>query len=176
MSIQFVKGNLLNWKSDDGLSNWNVLVHGVNCKCAFASGLAGQIRAKYPEAYNKYMHSCQEKDLEGVSDDVFLGTFSVALVEGGKRIVNLATQKEYGRDKNVVYLSYDALKIGMETLRAVLEWAGKEGRAYSLGIPHQIGCGLANGDWGKVKIILTEVWEKSSIPVYIVEFNQTTNN
>jgi len=53
-------------------------------------------------------------------------------------------QLNYGRQK-VRYTDYDALRASLITLK---DEANKQG--YTIALPYNIGCGLANGDWAVV--------------------------
>ena len=45
--IKFVTGDLLD-KAENG--DYDIIVHGCNCFCVMGSGIAAQIRERYPEA------------------------------------------------------------------------------------------------------------------------------
>jgi len=47
--IKIIEGNILNAKED-------IICHQVNCKKVMGSGLAKQIRDKYPNVYEEYVN------------------------------------------------------------------------------------------------------------------------
>lgn len=132
--INYVEGDIL-------LSESDLIVHGCNCSGGFGSGLAAQIAQKYPRVREHYLR--KYKDI-GWS----LGDIQYVYVRdlcSNRWIVNAATQLNYGRDKEVVYVDYDAIRTCVEK---VLLFAQRE--QYSVALP-RIGAGLANGEWGIIE-------------------------
>lgn len=149
-------GNLLEAPVD-------VLVQQCNLFHTFGAGIALQIKKKFPEAY--------EADLKTPYGDVNkLGTYSIGKITNPtgqiKRVVNLYSQVGIGgQDRNT---SYDAMVRGLETLHAAIEdITVNKGMPYKLGIPFQLGCGLANGSWTVVRAIIEDIFGKSSVEVEI---------
>lgn len=124
-----------------------VLIHQANCHHSMQSGIAREIRARYPQAYLA--------DLETPKADYAkLGTFSIAgLPENGRLryIANLYSQ--YGHQDGDRKTSYDAMYAGLEAIRDDARFAGLD-----FAVPHKIGCGLAGGDWTVVRAILEAVF------------------
>lgn len=142
-------GNLLSATS-------GIILHGCNAQGKMASGVARDIRAKYPAAYNAYM---KEYDTNGlklgqivwarVSDDPLLG------------IANAITQKFYGRNPNIRYVDYDAVQ-------KVFEEVGKVARKHNLPVHYpKIGAGLGNGDWGVIEPIINRALEGVSHTLWL---------
>lgn len=148
-------GNLLEAPVD-------VIVHQANLFCTFGAGIAARIKNVFPEAY--------AADCATAEGDVKkLGTFSIGKITNPpgqiKRVINLYSQVGIGgQDRNT---SYDAMVNGLTKLRIVLENAASRGTKYKLGIPFQLGCGLANGSWPICRAIIFDVFEKSDIEVEI---------
>jgi len=126
------------------------------------SGIAKQIRAQYPEAY--------EADQETTKGDRGkLGRFTgIVDEENDVVIINAYTQYRYGRDPGTVYLDYDALE------RAITQVFGLGSEFVSLfgespiAMP-KIGCGLANGDWERVSEILERLSERHGRDIHVYE-------
>lgn len=104
-----------------------IIVHGCNAQGVMGSGVAKQLRDKYPGIYNVYVKK------------LTLGSISI-YKQGDLSIVNMITQQYYGRDKGTVYISYDALRSCLEKVNNTVP-AG-----VSLYVPYLVGAGLANGD------------------------------
>ena len=137
MAIIYKKGDVLN-------SGEHVIVHGCNCFNTMGSGIAKQIKKRYPKAY-----TVDQVTKKG--DRTKLGRFSHAIIDDHDVIiVNAYTQYRYGRDK--VYVDYDALKTAMD--RICLDMPPG-----IIAMP-KIGCGLAGGDWDVVSEILESVSKK----------------
>ena len=124
------------------------LIQGCNCFNTQNSGIAGQLRSEFPEAY--------QADLKTVRGDRSkLGTFSSATTEFGF-IYNCYTQFRYGNDGNR-YLDYEALYMSLELVRNRHRFE-REG----LLIP-KIGCGLAGGNWNIVRTMIFEIFSDKNV-------------
>ena len=157
-----MKGDLLDL-FDKGM--FDAIGHGANCFCRMRSGIAGQIAQKFPgavEADNKTVPGALNK----------LGNFTKWTHPDGQVLYNLYTQYNYGRDENIVYVSYIGLRQAMEGMKAELLDQRRDGHFISVGFPI-IGCGLANGDWEIVKGIIEDVWNEPFILPHIIHYSPT---
>ena len=116
------------------------ILHGCNAQGVMGSGVALQIKQKWPEAYEYYRYAY-------VNDGLELGVM-LAVDCDDKTIIHCITQEFYGRDKNRVYVDYNAVK---DCLRLV----NHNFKGVDVAMP-KIGCGLANGDWNIVEQIINE--------------------
>jgi O-acetyl-ADP-ribose deacetylase (regulator of RNase III) len=123
--MKIVKGNLLDLAEQ---GHFHVIVQGCNCFNTMGSGLANEIRERYPDAW--------QVDQETLSGDYNkLGNFTVML---GKRfnIVNAYTQYDFSRGSDV--FEYTAFQL-------ILQKLAHQYPACNFGFP-KIGCGLAGGN------------------------------
>lgn len=155
--LKVIKGDLFTAKG-------GVIIHGVNCQGVMGSGVAKEIKERFPEAYEAYKKA--EKN-----DELFLGNFSYwtkhttsyiqeTLSIPIQHIVNLCSQKYYGRDSNSVYVDYDAVFHGLQSI--VTHFGLYE--EYHLPF---IGAGLANGDPVKLLNIFSEVFHNCDATLYL---------
>ncbi len=153
---------ILNVKGDLLKSGMDVLAHQSNCKMGFGSGIAGQIRAVFPYAYEAFMNDKRKPHEK-------LGTFSLGHHFQGPMIFNLYGQMDYGREKKV-YTDYDALESAFEMMMDYVINFEKEKRiSVTIGIPKYMGCGLAGGDWSIVEEIIDKLTDKYYHTIYIYE-------
>lgn len=132
--MKIITGDLLTAKG--------IIVHGCNCQGVMGSGVARQIRAKWPAVYDSYKE--RERDMA-----LYLGNAQMVRVEPDVWVVNAMTQEFYGRDGER-YVSYEAVK---EAFTRIKPWAT------ILSVPVNfplIGCGLAGGSWEIVGLIIKE--------------------
>ncbi|MCW4014046.1 MAG: macro domain-containing protein [Candidatus Bathyarchaeota archaeon] len=122
------RGNLLDAKG--------VIVHQVNNKGAMGSGVAGQIRRKWPKHYSDYKNA-----------HLRLCVNVHTKVEGGW-VVGMVAQDGYGRDGKL-YTNYGALRVCLEQVAESYEG--------DINLPYMIGCGLGGGDWDIVSGIIEDV-------------------
>lgn len=119
-----------------------IIVHGCNAQGKMGSGLAKSIRDKYPQVYIDYQKHCQEYK------ERLLGSIVITPINPTLIIVSGITQEYYGRDPDIVYVNYDAVR----------EVFSKVSRlAWDAWLPVKypaIGAGLANGDFEFIKNII----------------------
>lgn len=137
--MNIVKGDLVKLALE---KKFDVIVHGCNCHCTMAAGIAKIIRSVFPEA-----HQADLKTLKGSREK--LGTVSFATVTRDDHeitVVNGYTQFDFKGPG--VLADYDA--IGSVMREVAKMFPGKR-----IGYP-KIGAGLAGGDWAIISKIIDE--------------------
>jgi len=152
--MEIIQGNILDCTE-------NIIVHQTNCMGVMGSGLAKQIKAKYPEVFSGYYYECKTNKAEDL-----IGTVLICEANDGKLIANVFGQIKYGKG---LQTNYDAL---FKALKEVHDMALEKG--LSVAIPARIGCGLAGGDWNKVYTEIQEIFK--DIPTRIYDYNITSHN
>ncbi len=150
MKIDFIKGDLLE-------SDCDIIVHQVNCQKKMGSGIALQIRKKYPKTYEEYM-----------KEEPLLGKL-LLVEEDDKYVANFYSQYYYknSKDNNTyTFTNYEAFEVCCEKLKREIQ---NMKRSIIVGFPYKIGCGLGGGDWEKVLDIITRTFENTVIPIRIYE-------
>lgn len=151
--LKHAKGNLIDMAE---AGDFDIIVQGCNCFCAMGSGIAKEIRARYPEAY--------EIDYETeMGDKMKLGGWT-SVKPKDFIIVNAYTQ--YGTSKHgedvFEYASF-------EVILKKLAYAYPKLR---FGFPY-IGMGLAGGDRTRIMAMLEDFAQEISAKggsVTLVEF------
>ena len=128
-----------------------VIVHCVNCQGVMGSGIAREIRERFPEAYETYRETYQNKILHlgSISYVYFPAVENV----GHKIIANAAGQDWYGAGN--VHVDYDATRICFANINEDMKHFKAEHGITTINFP-LFGCGLAGGDWTKVSEIIEE--------------------
>lgn len=157
--IHHVQGNLLT-------SDCRVIGHQSNCLMGFGSGIAGQIRVMYPEAYEAFKNDTRTPEEK-------LGLYSWTHCSdkgyGEKVIYNLYGQYYYGgKDPKGFDTDYEAL--GHALNRMVYNVGLKFGKSTKIGLPYLIGCGLAGGDWNVVSGIIEKVSNLNKHDIWLYEY------
>ena len=165
MPIVYRNGDLLQTKA-------RYICHQVNCQGVMGSGVARQIKEKFPAAFTHYKLWC-DKDANvrkrlSLSQSRFLGRAQVVygfLADGNASrtaICNLYAQDRYGSDGKR-YTDYQAFA------RCLTELKDHIPTSESIAMPYNIGCGLGGGDWeivlGIIERVLSgsytvELWKK----------------
>lgn len=143
MPYKVIDGDLLNTQA-------KYICHQVNCKGRMGSGVAKQIRAKYPEVYTAYSKEASA-DMLGIPQ--FVQCYD------GKVVINMFAQQSYGYDGRQ-YTSYEAFEKCLEGMADIIP------TGETIAMPFMIGCGLGGGSWKIIAdLIIEKLCEK-----YTVEF------
>jgi O-acetyl-ADP-ribose deacetylase (regulator of RNase III) len=153
--LKHAKGNLLDMAE---AGDFDVIVQGCNCFCTMGSGIAKEIRERFPDAWQV------DYDTE-MGDMLKLGTWTSAVDKF--TIINAYTQ--YGTSKQ----GEDVFEYGsFEVILKKLAFVYPNVR---FGFPY-IGMGLAGGDKEVIMVLLENFAEKVSATggeVTLVEFGLT---
>lgn len=145
--LKVIKGDIFD-------TNANAILHQVNCRGVMGSGVAKQVREKYPSVYSSYKKACEHLGPYGV-----FGKIQVCAINPEKTrfVVNLFSQLNYGYSG--CYTDYEKLK---ECLKKVNErFSGR-----SVAIPYLIGCDRGGGDWEVVSKIIEETLTDCDVTFY----------
>jgi len=158
MTIEFVNGDILK-------SYANIIVQSVNHKKVMGSGLAKQIRQKYPEILDGYSSVCESHNFKSIMRNGIVYWYYGEKEDGRiQYVASVFGQENYGTDRR--HTNYFSLLNGLKT---VFDFA--ETRILSVAIPHGIGCGLGGGDWDVVLTLLRDVLKYyPTLKVYIYKF------
>ena len=145
------------------------IAHGCNAQGVMRSGIAAQIVAKHPYAFE-----CYRKLYESQGNRLELGQ-AIWVPSNGRMIINLITQEFYGRDPNRRYVSYEAVRKGIRNINANAHFAQRiesmakvTGRVETVAFP-LIGAGLANGSWNVISGIIEEEATNFQPVVYLYD-------
>ena len=145
--VHFVKGNLLE-------SNCDYICHQVNCQGKMNSGIAKQIREKWPIVYKNYME--KYNILNGVSSALLGDIQIVGLWEDyyatdfHQSVINMFSQEHYGYDGRR-YTSYDAFWNCLNLIKRTVP------KGKTIGFPKKIGCDRGGANWPVILEMITEV-------------------
>ena len=154
--VKHVKGNLLD-------SNCDYICHQVNCRGRMGSGIAKQIRERFPEVYKVYRDRYEDVVKRGISPDKMLGSTDIVQINDDTRhVVNMYSQRSYGYDGKR-YTSYTAFKYILERLKEEIP------AECSIGFPKNIGCGLGGGNWEVISTLIEGILGET-YDVYIYEW------
>ena len=158
--ITYKKGNLLD-------SNCDYIVHQVNCQRVMGSGIAKQIRNRWPQVYDEY---CDYIDFAFEGGEFkftcdFLGGIQLVKVPN-KVVVNFFSQDDY-LPRNQCHTNYRAFRLCCQNFKEKLKIKSVVNPV--IGFPYKIGCGLAGGDWSIVSKIIEEEFQDYSVEIWEYE-------
>lgn len=156
MPVKVIDGDLFDTKA-------NYICHQVNCQGKMGSGVAKQIREKFPTVYEWYKFKCDEgrrtmKEC-GFDKSPLLGQVQIVYKKDylvgdydidPQAICNLFSQDQYGYNGRQ-YTDYAAFEKCLLQLKRMIP-AGE-----TIAMPYKIGCGLGGGNWDIVLGIITRV-------------------
>ena len=154
--IHYVKGNLLD-------SDCDYICHQVNCQGVMGSGIAKQIRERWPWVFTSYHTYCNRRKSNSESP---LGEIWGVSIDHDNRnaqwVVNMFSQDSYGYDGSR-FTSYDAFA------ECLIKMRGRLPKDKAIGFPKNIGCGLGGGNWKVISALIEEILGKD-YEVYIYEY------
>lgn len=138
-------------------SGADYILHQVNCQGVMGSGIAKQVRERYPWVYAFYKELCE------MMDGKVLGFAQHIYIDETRAIVNIFGQRFYGYD-NKCYTDYGAIENALIGLRSRL-------RGQTIAIPYLMGCCRGGGDWDAVYSIIEKVFGDYPADVLICKYN-----
>lgn len=147
-SYKEINGDLLAMAKE---GKFDIIAHGCNCFKTMGAGIASSIAKTFPVAY-------QADKVDKRTPLQRLGDYTYAThYDSNTRIVNLYTQYNGGPN-----LDYSALELSLRKLSMVIDKNTK------IGLP-LIGCGIAGGDWEKVREIIQRVLSDFDVTIVIFD-------
>jgi O-acetyl-ADP-ribose deacetylase (regulator of RNase III) len=161
--IVYKKGNLLE-------SNCDIICHQTNCKGSMGSGIAKQIKDKWPKVHRDYRFNIERMyngNFASKSSDL-LGMITWTEVENGRYIMNFFSQDEY-YPRNRCHTNYEAFTKCCKALKNFITEYNLDKSNTIIGFPYKIGCGLAGGNWDIVSAIIEREFEGYEVEIYVYE-------
>lgn len=145
---------MIKWKNESILNATETLIlQQVNCRNVMGAGLAKQIYTKWPWVKTQYHVYCKNRDPYDL-----LGSVNTVRIGNHQWVGNVFGQLNYGRQK-VRYTDYNALE---KAFRFISFQVTK----FSIAIPYNFGCGLANGDWDTVYSLIEKYFVDNDVTIY----------
>lgn len=158
--IKILHGDLLKCKCP-------VIGHQVNTIGVMGAGLALQIRRKWPNVfkeYNKYSAKFESHP------DILLGTILITDTDNTSvigEVCNMFAQNMFINKSNPVATNYNALESCLYHLSKYC----RDNNFKSVGLPYNLGCGLAGGDWNVVYPMIEKAFEdyEGTVEIWNIE-------
>ena len=141
-----------------------ILCHQTNYFGVMGAGIAAAIKVKLlsRDNYMEYVHVCKKLGRK------ILGLVQFLDVPNGTIVANCFSQDDeanaYPNGRIAPLTNYKAVRLCMESVRSRAEFLNKP-----VYLPYKYGCGIAGGDWNKVQEIINDVFQDSTVDVYIVK-------
>lgn len=154
MTVVEYNGNVFDSKA-------TIIAHQVNGQSVMGSGVAKEVRDRYPRVFEKYKEAC-DKDL------LKLGSCQVVAVDDTKTkfIANLCGQWNFGYDGKR-YTSYDAICGALEKLAEYCE----RKNINSIAFPWHMSCDRGGASWKVITAMIETVFEGSDVIIEYWKYN-----
>ena len=151
--IHIIEGDLFSTNAD-------VICHQVNYQGKMGSGVAKQIKEKYPEAYKEYKEVCNHFDTQSKKEKL-LGWPQLVKIHNtcDKYIANMFCQLNYGHDGKR-YTNYEAVYNALEHLD------GMFASHVTFAFPYCFGCDRGGANWNIILKMIEVVFKDREIFVY----------
>ncbi|MCX6035885.1 MAG: macro domain-containing protein [Chloroflexi bacterium] len=138
-----------------------IVCHIVNSIGKWGKGFVLAVSNRWPVTRNRYLKWYNDR----IEDEnaFVLGNVQFVQVEPWIHIVNMIGQQGIGTGSKGPPIRYEAIKSCLEKVAM----KAKELNA-SIHMP-RIGCGLAGGDWSKIEEIIKEIFENTSIEIFVYD-------
>lgn len=137
-------------------SGADVILHQVNCKGVMNSGVARQVRMRYPNVYDAYKRLCSNSE----NPNNLLGLVQIIATQESdspKYIANLFAQADYGYKKKR-YTKYLSLKKCLQSVHDA-----KRIQHASIAIPYRMGCCRGGGNWSIVSEMIDQIFKDRDV-------------
>ena len=139
-------------------SGADVICHQVNCQGVMGSGVAKQVKERYPIVYEQYKKVC-------TSDERLLGRTQIIPINNSQYIANLFAQDNYGYDKKC-YTDYQALE---NCLKQIYAFCPNK----TIAFPYLMSCARGGGDWNIVYKMIEDIFKDYGGDILICEYDGT---
>lgn len=144
MSIKFFDGNLLT-------SGCDYICHQVNCMGEMNSGIAKEIKERWPNVFEVYKTFLSYKREIGYRP---LGQIQCVDISDNQCVINMFAQDNYGYDNNR-YTNYEAFYRCLEKIKITAPEGSK------IGFPFGVGCVRGGANWSIIYAMIREVLDEN---------------
>ena len=147
--IKIIDGNIFD-------SNANIICHQVNCQGVMGSGVAAEVKKRYPHVFLSYRNDYHHKRLE-------LGYVGFVTAKRDQVIANMCGQDKFGYDGKT-YTNYEKLQA---CLNRVLEYAMFEYDVKPvIAFPYHMSCHRGGGNWNIVYKMIEDTFKDFDVEIW----------
>lgn len=158
--IKIIEGNLFD-------SNADIIAHQVNCQGIMGSGVARQVKKKYPEVFTMYEDMCMSNASKNL-----LGITQICTAHDNRTIANLFAQNTYGyRYDGKQYTDTTALYSSLSGLKKYAL-----SKNFTIAIPYKIGCVRGGADWDNEVFPMIQMLFKKDVEIEIWKLPKGVND
>lgn len=147
--VKIVDGNLFDSKA-------NIICHQCNCQGVMGSGVAAEVKKRYPHVFEAYRQ-------DYCNGELTLGHVCFASAKQDQIIANMCAQNNFGYNGGI-YTNYDALQRCLEKVKAyaMFEYDVKPVIAF----PYLMSCYRGGGDWNIVYKMIEDIFNDFDVEIW----------
>lgn len=147
--VKIIDGNIFD-------SNAHIICHQCNCKGVMGSGVAAEVKKRYPHVFQAYLDDYNNGLLK-------LGYVCFATAKTDQVIANMCGQDKFGYDGSV-YTNYEKLQECLDTVNdfAFFSYDVKPVIAF----PYRMSCHRGGGDWNVVYKMIEDTFEDFDVEIW----------
>lgn len=147
--IKIIDGNLFDSKAQ-------IICHQCNCQGVMGSGVAAEVKKRYPHVYESYRRDYEKGLLK-------LGYVNFANATTNQTIANMCGQEKYGYDGKQ-YTHYEELQkcLDMVERYAFFEYIKKP----TIAFPYLMSCHRGGGDWNIVYKMIENTFKDYNVEIW----------
>lgn len=154
--VKIIEGNLFNSKA-------NIICHQTNCQGVMKSGVALEVKQRYPNVFNSYRKDYEDGLLKlGYVNFAFTGNSSEQV------IANMCGQDVYGYD-NGIYTDYDKLQDCFDTVVNYIRISYDVKPI--IAFPYLMSCHRGGGDWNIVSKMIEDTFKDFDVEIWRLDNN-----
>ena len=146
--VKIIEGNLFDTRAE-------IICHQCNCQGVMGSGVAAEVKKRYPEVFEVYRQDYEEGRL-------VLGYVCFAETGTGQVVANLCGQEKYGYDGKQ-YTHYDKLQ---ECFDRVVAYAKMLEKRPVIAFPYLMSCHRGGGDWNVVSQMIADTFQDFEVEIW----------
>ena len=147
--VKIIDGNLFD-------STANIICHQCNCQGVMGSGVAAEVKRRYPKVFDAYRR-------DYCNGELTLGHVCFATAKRDQVIANMCAQNNFGYNGGM-YTNYDALQKCLEKVKtyAMFEYDIKPVIAF----PYLMSCYRGGGDWNVVYKMIEDTFDDFDVEIW----------
>ena len=147
--VKIIDGNIFDSKA-------RIICHQVNCQGIMGSGVAAEVKKRYPHVFQKYRNDYENGRLN-------LGYVGFASANRDQVIANMCGQDKFGYDGSV-YTNYDKLQICLNKVREYAMY-GYDVKP-TIAFPYNMSCHRGGGDWNIVYKMIEDTFRDFDVEIW----------
>lgn len=147
--VKIIDGNVFD-------SQANIICHQCNCQGVMGSGVAAEVKKRYPHVFQKYRQDYLDGKLE-------LGYVCFATAKQDQVIANMCGQDLFGYNGSM-YTNYEKLQ---DCLNRVKEYAMFDYDVKPvIALPYMMSCCRGGGDWNVVYKMIEDTFKNFDVEIW----------